>query len=459
MIHFTPISTNSKVKTKHSLNDIYWIISLFVLPFIGLPTQLKAQADTSKMAWFADAKLGIFIHWGIYAVDGTSESWAFHNKQVPYPKYMKQIEGFKAEKYDPTYWANLIEQSGARYTVITAKHHDGVALWDTKMNTLSIPKKSPAKKDVLTPFVEAIRKKDIKLGIYYSLIDWSHPNYPQFLKDSVRYKATEDTLRWNRFRQFYQGQLAELNKAYKPDLYWFDGDWEHSAQEWQAAKVRASILASKPNTIINGRLQGYGDYETPEQNFPVSRPNLKYWELCMTTNDNWGYRQSDHNFKTPYQIISIFADCIGMGGNLLLDIGPKADGTIPDEQVNILTELGAWTKQHQEAIFGSIAGMPQGHFYGPSTLSKDSTCLYLFVSQTAANNVYLKGLNNKIVSAEVLGTGISLEPKIVGKISWSHVPGLVYFEVPAAAQNKYISVIKLKLDKPLSLYRGKGGFD
>lgn len=432
-------------------------LQIFFLLFAA--THLQAQTDSTKMQWFSDAKLGIFIHWGIYAVDGTSESWAFFNNQVPYPKYMQQIKGFKAEKYNPKEWADLIKESGARYTVITSKHHDGVALWNTKMNDLSIPKMASAKRDVLTPFVNEIRKNNIKVGLYYSLLDWSHPNYTGFRGDSSRYKIKDDTLRWNKFRKFYQGQINELTINYHPDLYWFDGDWEHSAAEWQSPLVREKILSANPKAIINGRLQGFGDYETPEQNFPVSKPSNGNWELCLTSNDNWGYRPSDHNFKTPYQIISIFADCISMGGNLLLDIGPKADGTIPEEQVHLLKELGKWTKQNEEAIFGTIAGLPQGHFYGPSTLSKDSTILYLFVAGTNAQNIYIKGLDNKILSAEILGSNQSLKPQIVGKISWSPVPGLVYFEIPETAKTSYMNVIKIILDKPLKLYRGKGGFN
>ncbi len=432
-------------------------LQIFFLLFAA--THLQAQTDSTKMQWFSDAKLGIFIHWGIYAVDGTSESWAFFNNQVPYPKYMQQIKGFKAEKYNPKEWADLIKESGARYTVITSKHHDGVALWNTKMNDLSIPKMASAKRDVLTPFVNEIRKNNIKVGLYYSLLDWSHPNYTGFRGDSSRYKIKDDTLRWNKFRKFYQGQINELTINYHPDLYWFDGDWEHSAAEWQSPLVREKILSANPKAIINGRLQGFGDYETPEQNFPVSKPSNGNWELCLTSNDNWGYRPSDHNFKTPYQIISIFADCISMGGNLLLDIGPKADGTIPEEQVHLLKDLGKWTKQNEEAIFGTIAGLPQGHFYGPSTLSKDSTVLYLFVAGTNAQNIYLKGLDNKILSAEILGSNQNLMPQIVGKISWSPVPGLVYFEIPETAKTSYMNVIKIILDKPLKLYRGKGGFN
>ncbi len=439
--------------------NLYNMRKLQIFFLLIAATHLQAQTDSSKMQWFSDAKLGIFIHWGIYAVDGTSESWAFFNNQVPYSKYMQQIKGFKAEKYNPKEWADLIKESGARYTVITSKHHDGVALWNTKMNDLSIPKMAPAKRDVLTPFVNEIRKNDIKVGIYYSLLDWSHPNYTGFRGDSSRYKIKDDTLRWNKFRQFYQGQINELTLAYHPDLYWFDGDWEHSAAEWQSPLVREKILSANPKAIINGRLQGFGDYETPEQNFPVSKPSNGNWELCLTSNDNWGYRPSDHNFKTPYQIISIFADCISMGGNLLLDIGPKADGTIPEEQVHLLKELGKWTKQNEEAIFGTIAGLPQGHFYGPSTLSKDSTILYLFVAGTNAQNIYIKGLDNKILSAEILGSNQNLMPQIVGKISWSPVPGLVYFEIPETAKTSYMNVIKIILDKPLKLYRGKGGFN
>lgn len=433
---------------------------LILFSLLLATVSLHAQPDSlQRMQWFADAKLGIFIHWGIYAADGTSESWAFHNKQVPYDKYMSQRLRFKAEHYEPAQWASLIKESGARYAVITSKHHDGVALYTTRMNKLSIPAATPAKRDVLTPFVQELRKQNIKAGIYFSLLDWSHPDYPGFLKDSSRYKANEDPARWERYLKFMHGQLNEIAAAYHPDLYWFDGDWEHSATEWKAKDIRAALLKDNPNAILNGRLQGFGDYETPEQNFPVTRPNLRYWELCMTSNDNWGYRPLDTNFKTPYQVISIFADCIGMGGNLLLDIGPRADGTIPDEQVNLLKELGKWNRKHEEAIFGTVAGMPQGHYYGPSTLSKDSLTLYLFVPQTGAENIYIKGLNNRILSCEVLGAKTFLKPEIVGKISWSRVPGLVYLNIPKPALDPYITVVKLQLDKPISLYRGKGGFE
>ena len=434
-----------------------------VLLFNTLATPINAQSKINqdsiaqKMGWFEDAKLGIFIHYGIYAVNDVSESWSFHNKQVTWPAYMSQLSGFTASKYDPTAWANLFKEAGARYTVITTKHHDGVALWDTKEKHYDVIRNTPAKKDLIDPLVNALRKNNIKVGAYFSLIDWSHPDYPGFLKDSSRYKVANEPARWKRFQGFFQNQLTELSTKFNPDLWWFDGDWEHSAEEWESSKVRTNLLARNPGTIINGRLQGYGDYETPEQNFPVTRPSFKWWELCMTTNDNWGYRKSDTNWKTPYEVISIFVDAVSNGGNLLLDIGPKADGTIPDEQVNILKELGAWNKRNGTAIFNTIGGIPQGHFYGPTTLSKDSTTLYLFLHGKTSGPVMVKGLDNKIKSIEVLGNGATLKSKVVGKISWSPVPGLVYIDVPATSLDKYITVLKVTLDKPIKLYRGKGG--
>jgi alpha-L-fucosidase len=410
------------------------------------------------MQWFADAKLGIFIHTGIYAVNGIGESWSFHNRQISHADYMKQLNGFTLKKYQPATWADLIKESGARYAVITTKHHDGVAMYDTKLNNLSIVKATPAKRDMVTPFFDELRKRGIKCGAYFSLIDWTDGDYPGFLRDSSKYRIEDDYFRWNRFRAFCQGQIREISQNLNPDLWWFDGDWEHSAEEWESQKIRNIILKRNPDAIINGRLQGYGDYDTPEQNFPVSRPKFCWWELCMTTNDSWGY-QPDSNWKTPYEVISIFADAVSNGGNLLLDMGPREDGTIPDEQVHVLKELGAWNKKHEEAIFNTIPGLPQGHFYGPTTLSKDSTTVYLFLNGNSAGKLMLKGLNNKILDIEVLGNGTKLPHKIVGKISWSYVPGLVYIDVPAKVLDQYMTVLKVKLDKPVSLYRGQGGFN
>ena len=434
------------------------VLALFKLAgFTYAQSSVDPTTIKDKMQWFADAKLGIFIHAGIYAVNGVDESWSFHNKKISYADYMKQLKGFTLKKYDPEYWADIIKQSGARYAVITTKHHDGVTMYDSQVDNLNIVKATPAGRDMIKPLFDALRKRNIKCGAYFSLLDWSNPDYTGFIKDSSRYKVSDDYARWNKFRSFFQSQISEISQKFKPDLWWFDGDWEHSAEEWESAKVRAIILRDNKNAIINGRLQGYGDYETPEQNFPVSRPAFNWWELCMTMNNNWGYHPDDTHWKTPYEVITIFTDAVSNGGNLLLDIGPSADGIIPEEDTYVLKELGEWNKRNGEGVFNTVAGIPQGHFYGPTTLSKDSTVLYLFLQGDISGSVTLKGLINDIKDITVLGNGTSLNHKVVGKISWSKVPGLVYIDVPKGVQDKYVTVLKVSLDGPVKLYNGKGG--
>ncbi|MEO6231086.1 MAG: alpha-L-fucosidase [Ferruginibacter sp.] len=444
------------VETRHALSLLLFLLT--ATPQVFSQSKIDADSIRSKMQWFADAKLGIFIHWGIYAVNGIGESWSFHNRQISWADYMNQMKGFTASKYNPEEWAALIKESGAKYAVITTKHHDGVALWATKQHHFNVVNNTPAKRDLLTPFYKALDKEGIKKGAYFSLIDWSYPDYPGFLKDSSRYKIADNPKRWQKFLNFYEAQINEVEHNFHPDLWWFDGDWEHSAEEWEATKVRKMILDNKPAAIINGRLQGYGDYDTPEQNFPVTRPHFNWWELCMTINSNWGYQPTDTDWKTPYEIITIFADAVSNGGNLLLDIGPKPDGTIPAEQVHVLKELGKWNKKNGEAIFATDAGLPLGHFYGPTTLSKDSSTLYLFLAGNVTGDIMVKGLKNKINKIRVLGTNETLQHKVVGKISWSEVPGIVYIQVPEKVQDEYMTVLALELDGPVKLYRGKGGF-
>ena len=407
--------------------------------------------DTEKMQWFADAKLGIFIHWGIYAVNGIDESWSFYNGYISHEDYLKQTAGFTAENYKPKQWAQLIKESGARYTVITSKHHDGFALWDSQFGNLNAATQAPVGKDVLTPFVKAARKEKLKLGIYYSLPDWSSELYTHFTSKEKRYKIAEAPERWAKFQAYYQGQLNELKGRYTPDLWWFDGDWEHSAEEWQAERVRQMLLDGQPGAIINSRLKGHGDYATPEQGVPLAKPKSPYWELCMTMNDSWGFQHNDQNYKTPNQIIRIFIDCLSMGGNLLLDIGPKADGTIPQEQVAILKELGRWTNKHQEAIYGSRAGISTAYYHGPSTLSKDRKTLFLFVPHRPNGPLVLRGLKNKVNRIRVVGNGTKLSQQIHNKPYWSSKPGLLYIDLPESALDAQVTVIALQLDGEIDL--------
>lgn len=384
-------------------------VSLFVL-LASTCLNVTAQNNVSaqKMDWFEDAKLGIFIHWGIYSVDGISESWSFFNNYINHDNYIKQLDGFTAKNYKPKEWAKLIKQAGAKYTVITTKHHDGISLWNTKADkAITTLKDAAAKQDVITPFVEAIQQEGLHTGLYYSLPDWSHPYYDVFTRTRKRYEVAKEPNRWNHYVEYYQKQLSELSQQYKPELIWFDGDWEHNAEEWKAKETLSLLRKYNPNIIINSRLNHHGDYETPEQGIPVTRPDAKFWELCYTMNDSWGYQPFDKKYKSPNMIIRTLVDCISMGGNLLLDIGPKADGSIPEEQLNILKQLGRWTNKHAAAIYGTRAGIPVENYQGKSALSKDGKTLYLYVYEQKPQ-LQLKGLlNSAVEKVAVVGDAAS----------------------------------------------------
>lgn len=440
----------------------FLIFIYFLIPFHITGQEKKIenldQNFSNKMEWFSEAKLGIFIHWGIYSVNGISESWSFFNGYISHLDYMKQLNNFGAEKYKPNEWAEIIEESGAKYTVITTKHHDGFALWDSKYGKINSLISSKSKSDLLTPFVKEIRKKGLKLGLYYSLPDWSYEDYTFHTNKIKRYEIDDDPERWKKFLTFRDNQLSELKKRYNPDLWWFDGDWEQNAKEWGSENLKKLLQKNNKNTIFNSRLNSYGDYETPEIGIPVYRPSKKYWELCMTINDSWGYQQNDTNYKSPMQILDLFVDTLSKGGNLLLNISPKPDGTIPKQQKEVLKELGKWNKKHSSAVYLTKKGIPYDHFYGPTTLSKDEKTLFLYVRDIPKDNkIVLKGISNKINRAYVVGNGTVLNKQILCKVYWNKYPGLTYIEIPKETLDPYYTVIALVLDGPIKLYNSETG--
>ncbi|MCH5329895.1 MAG: alpha-L-fucosidase [Alistipes sp.] len=423
----------------------------------AIQAQENPEQKAQRMEWFAHAKLGIFIHWGIYSKGDDSESWPIFNARMTVDDYMKQAECFTADKYDPAEWAKLIKESGARYTVITTKHHDGFALWDTRAGDVSAVKSSPAKRDLIAPFAEAVRNEGIKLGFYYSLIDWPRYDYPNVLRSGpARYDIEKEPERWQHFLDFNSAQLRELDRQWHPDLYWFDGDWEFSAEQWKAADIVAMLRENNPQVVINSRIQGYGDYDTPELGIPVVKPQYKWWETCMTMNDSWGFRIGDDDYKSPMTLLRMFVDCIAHGGNLLLDIGPRADGSIPDEEKAILKEFGRWTSKHAEAIYGTRAGIPADHVAAYTSLNEAGDILYIYLPYRPNESVELKGLKSRVNNIRVVGTDRNADWKLYNDISWSEVPGVYYIEVPEEALDERITVLAVELDEPVRLYRGSG---
>lgn len=413
--------------------------------------------------WFPNAKLGIFLHWGLYSVDGVTESWSFFNGQVPYDKYFAQASGFTASKYDPDEWARVFKASGATYAVLTTKHHDGMALWNTEANDFSVVKQTPAGRDLIGPYVDALRKHGIKVGLYFSHLDWHHPDYatlapPAGTAKPNKYAYSTDgdhPERWENFKRFQRAQLKELCTQFNPDLLWFDGDWERTDEQWDMKGLRDQLHEWCPNVVINSRLGSYGDYATPEQALPVVRPD-GIWEFCVTVNDNWGYVDGDENHKSPHQIVRLLMETIAMGGNLLLDIGPYEDGTLQPAQVERLEALGAWIDRNREMVFGAGEGLPAGHHYGPTMLSPDQTTLYAVCYDRPFEGVGFKGIKNKVERVSVLHSGVELKYGRLTGTDWNEVPGILWIEPGSAEFDPLGTVLKIELQGPLQLSRGKG---
>lgn len=418
--------------------------------------------------WFRKAKLGIFIHYGIYAVGDVSESWSFHNGVISYEDYMKQCEGFTASKFDAKAWADLFKRAGAQYVVLTSKHHDGVALFDTKYSDLSVVKKTPAGRDLIREYTEAVREAGMKVGIYFSLIDWSDPRYrsvypegaapENHLKDVFATPAggPEDPEKWQEFLEFNNNQIRELMTNYGTvDLLWFDGDWERSAKQWKAKEFKEYLQKLNPNILVNSRLQGYGDYETPEQGIPLYGPEGE-WEFCTTINSSWGYRASDNHYKTSRQVIRMFCDCITLGGRLLLDVGPKEDGTLDERQVKVLEDLGAFIHDNEEAIYNTGKGLSYSQYLGGSTLSEDKKTIYLFVYDKPLEFLCVKGVRTRVKRVSVLHTGEELTFSYTGSLPWSGIPGTLWIRADKMEMHPLTTVLKVELEDEITYNLGHG---
>lgn len=418
--------------------------------------------------WFPKAKLGIFIHYGVYAVGDVSESWSFHNGQISYEDYMKQCQGFTAVNYHPHEWAALFKEAGAGYVVMTAKHHDGVALFDTKYSDLSVVHKTPAKRDLIAPYTQAIRDVGMKVGLYYSLIDWSDPRYPTVYPEGADPKdhlqdiyATpagkeENSEMWQAFLEFNNNQLRELMTQYGPiDLLWFDGDWERSAAQWNMPVFREYLHTLNPEVVINSRMQGYGDYETPEQGIPLQGPE-GYWEFCTTMNTSWGYRPSDNDYKTSRQVIRMFCDCLTLGGNFLLDVGPKEDGTLDARQVQILKDLGTFTRDHKAAIYDTGKGLPYSHYLGGSTISGDKKTIYLFVYDNPREFLCVKGIKTPVKEIKVLHSSQKRTWRYTGALPWSGIPGTLWIDTADMELHPFTTVLQVTLADEIAYNMGHG---
>jgi alpha-L-fucosidase len=408
------------------------------------------------LAWFRDARFGLFMHWGSYAIKGFEASWPLVFGDISYAEYEALAGRFNPQRYDPVAWAALAKAAGVRYAVLTSKHHDGYALYDTQLSDYSAPR-SAAGRDLLAPYVEAFRAAGIKVGFYFSLCDWHHPDYPVknaetgmfserppgALPPGVPASIVAEPARWERYLAFMHGQVRELCTRFgKIDLLWFDGQWEHTAEEWRAGELVRMIRELQPEIVINDRLADrmLGDYATPEQNVPVEAPD-RMWETCMTINETWAYNPRDRAFKSSAEIIATLAETTSKGGNLLLNVGPSADGEILPEFSSRLEVIGAWLARNGESIYGAGPGLLPGAYYGPSTGKQDAIYLHV-LGQPAEGAIRVRGLGRRVVRASVLGTGALLE---FDQHGGNLEAGLLRLFLPRANLEPLVTVIKLQL--------------
>lgn len=408
----------------------------------------KSDNTLPALQWFPEAKFGVFIHWTLTNVALTpgEENLNFLDQAK------SRAARFSAENFDAKKWAKDFKSWGAKYAVLTTKHHIGFALFDGPAG-FSVMTSSPVKRDLVLEFTGAMRAEGIKVGLYYSLPDWSHPDYasltnvkakPEEQKATRAYAIKDDPLRWNRFVKQMFAEVRHLCTAYgKIDLLWFDGDWERSAEQWQTMELAKMIYELQPGCVINNRLRSadLGHYNTPENVVPLS-PREGWWEFCMTPGDNWDGIAANTNIKPANEIVRIVGDVLGMGGNFLINVAPLDKGAIPKVQWDNMDQIGQWITSHSQAVYNTRYALPHGLFNGAVT--RKGATLFLIAYDTPRNELVLKGTNDEVLKITHPLSGKELKYHYSGGFSGWGKKGWLYIEVPESCMDKYATVVKVE---------------
>ena len=358
----------------------------------GAPTTSTVEDRERRMKWWHEAKFGMFIHWGLYSTLGRHE-WVMENEGIPVAEYEKLAPKFKPLPNAARAWAQLARRAGMKYMVMTTKHHEGFCNFDTKLTDYCAPKQGPGR-DLVREYVEAARAEGLRFGFYYSLMDWHHP-------DGARCKTDEAARK--RFVSYIHGQVRELMTNYgKVDILWYDVAWPLDAKGWQSVEMNTMVRKLQPDIIINNRSKIPEDFDTPEQRIEASQN--RPWESCMTLNDSWGYHAADTNWKSPTTVIRNLITCARDGGNYLLNIGPRGDGSIPEDSVRILTTVGDWMSKNGGTIYQSDHPCQPRRGNYVSFTRKGNT-LYAHVHYWPGETVVIGNLVNRVSSVKLFATG------------------------------------------------------
>ncbi len=414
--------------------------------------------------WFDSAGLGVFLHWDAASQAGWEISWPMVGGVFSLPKcqqvgaedYHAWSKTFNPERWDAGAVARQLAEWGAAYAVLTAKHHNGFALFDTRLSDHSIMQ-APYGRDIVREFAEALRTEGLRVGLYFSLSDWHHQDYPAWRDDMRPYVVGESPARpdpeaWRRYRTFMHGQVRELLSNYgQIDLLWFDGQWERSPEEWDVDGLNAMIRQLQPNILVNDRLPIHGDYATPEQ-FVPSVPLDGRWETCMTMNESWGYNPTDTDYKSAAEILRTLVETRSRGGNLLLNLSPTGDGSLPTEQVERMTAVAEWMSRNGESLRDVKPGLQPWQFYGPSTQSSSKT--YAFLVMHPVDKVTVRGVRtSKVNSVTELASGRELAWEVRLPILEQLLPdpvGELVITVPGDVLDPYVTVVVIDGDEACS---------
>ena len=371
---------------------------------MALPTIPQPAPTVGKSDWFVHDRFGLFVHWGIYSAAARHE-WVKNREEIPDAVYQRYFDHFDPDLYDPKEWARAAKEAGMRYVVVTTKHHDGFCLFDSKLTDYKATN-TPARRDLIAPLVEAFRAEGLRIGFYYSLIDWHHPEFPidglHPQRNDLAYRDANRDRDIRKYAEYLHGQVRELLTNYgKIDILWYDVAWPLDAAGWESGKMNNMVFQLQPDIIVNNRIKLPGDFSTPEQRIVAEAD--KDWESCMTMNDSWGYHKADDNWKPPRTCLRNLITCARLGGNYLLNIGPMADGSVPVESARILTTMGAWLGRNSESIYQAEPCQVSRSNY--ISFTRRGHTLYAHVHYWPGPVVTIGGLRNKVLGAKLLATG------------------------------------------------------
>ncbi|MBM6775522.1 alpha-L-fucosidase [Olsenella profusa] len=405
----------------------------------------RARYD-ERMRWWLHDRFGMFVHWGIYAIPARGE-WVRSVERMPDAAYTRYATEFTAPDFDPHAWARAAREAGMRYVVLTAKHHDGFCLFDSALTDFKVTN-TPLGRDVVREFLDAARAEGLRAGLYFSLIDWHHPDFPQYADRNAPLRndpvaGCNDGRDWDRYLRFMHGQVRELCENYgKLDLLWFDFSYDDlRGERWGATELMRMVRELQPDVVVNNRLEVsgegfgslaacrptpyHGDFVTPEQIVPPrgltdaeGRPLA--WEACVTMNDHWGYCAADMRWKPADLLVRKLVECVSKGGNLILNVGPDARGRIPEASLRTLAEVGRWMRDNGESVYGcgpAAGGPVDAQKPEVGRLTRRGNTYYFHLMEGSVGPVPLLGVPpERIVSVRRMADG----SEVPLSRSWTH---------------------------------------